>query len=72
MEEHFTFTRKDAADMHHSHYTEYQHNITRDKDWERFAIIEDDTFSLGITVREILMEIDRFFKSVKDEESFQE
>ena len=64
--------RKDAADMHHSHYIEHQHNITRHKDRERFEIIEDDIFSLGITVREILVEIDRFFQSVKDEDAFLE
>lgn len=64
--------RKDAADIHHSHYIEHQHNITRHKDRERFEIIEDDIFSLGITVREILVEIDRFFQSVKDEDAFLE
>lgn len=64
--------RKDAADMHHSHYIEHQHNITRHKNRERFEIIEDDIFSLGITVREILVEIDRFFQSVKDEDAFLE
>lgn len=64
--------RKDAADMHHSHYIEHQYNITRHKDWERFAVEEDGTFSLGITVREILVEIDRFFQSVKNEDAFLE
>lgn len=62
--------QKDIADMYYSHYIEHQHNITRHKDWERFAVIEDDTFSLGITVREILVDIDRFFQSVKDEDTF--
>lgn len=64
--------QKDIADMYYSHYIEHQHNITRHTDRERFAVIEDDTFSLGIIVRETLVDIDRFFQSVKDENAFLE
>ena len=64
--------QKDIADMYYSHYIEHQHNITRHTDRERFAAIEDDTFSLGIIVRETLVDIDRFFQSVKDENAFLE